>query len=64
LLQVTEENKAEYLQLFAEHRLLHSIQPQIGAVREGLAVFLNEGLRATLRQCSTGAHGHSTTARI
>ena len=27
--EVTEENKAEYLQLFAEHRLVGAIQPQV-----------------------------------
>ena len=35
------------------HRLISSIKPQVDAVREGLAVFLHEGLRATLRKCSS-----------
>ena len=54
-IDVTEENKAEYLQLFVEHRLLASIKPQVDAVREGLSVFVNEALRAKLRKCCTGA---------
>eukprot|EP01049_Picozoa_sp_SAG25_P006959 SAG25_NODE_547_length_7025_cov_3.655357_4_plen_567_part_00 len=50
---VTESNKIEYLQLFTEHRLLTSIQKQVDAVREGLAVFLSENLRFRLCGCST-----------
>eukprot|EP01052_Picozoa_sp_SAG31_P024215 SAG31_NODE_2044_length_6580_cov_2.757445_7_plen_769_part_00 len=52
-LEVTEENKEEYLQLFAKHRLLDAIQPQIEAFLTGLAVFLSAELLAQLRQCCT-----------
>ena len=34
-------------------RLLRAIQPQVDAVREGLAVFVSDELRATLRRCCT-----------
>ena len=54
-IDVTEETKAEYLQLFVEHWLLACIKPQVDAVREGLGVFVNEALRATLRKCCTVA---------
>ena len=54
-IDVTEENKAEYLQLFATYRLLASIKPQVGAVQEGLAVFINEAMRTKIRKCCTVA---------
>jgi hypothetical protein len=63
-IDVTEENKAEYLQLFVEHRLLASIKPQVDAVREGLSVFVNEALRAKLRKCCTGAISKQTSCDL
>ena len=39
---VTEANKAEYLQLLVEHRLVGAIKEQIRAFRAGLAVFLTD----------------------
>ena len=50
---VTEENKMQYLQLFAEHRLVKAIHPQICAFREGLSVVLNPVVRHGLRKCCT-----------
>jgi hypothetical protein len=52
---VTGENMAEYLQLFAERRLLGAIRPQVEAFREGLSVFLGDVLQSTLRQCCSVA---------
>jgi hypothetical protein len=46
---VTEDNKAEYLQLFAEHRLVGGIRAQVNAFRAGLGVLFNEDLLAELR---------------
>jgi E3 ubiquitin-protein ligase HACE1 len=54
-ISVTEENKAEYLQLFAEHRLLHAIRPQVQAFRDGLAVILDDNTQTILRKCCTSA---------
>ena len=54
-IDVTEENKAEYLALFVKHRLVGAIKDQVEAVREGLSVFITEGLRETLLQCCTVA---------
>ena len=42
---VTEANKAEYLQLLVEHRLVGAIKEQIRAFRAGLAVFLTDEVR-------------------
>ena len=44
-------NKNEYLQLLAEHRLVGAIRPQIAAFRDGLSLFVDDELRATVRQC-------------
>lgn len=38
---VTEANKLEYVRLFAEHRLVGEIRPQIAAFCAGLGVFLS-----------------------
>ena len=54
-IDVTEENKAEYLALFVKHRLVGAIKDQVEAVREGLSVFITEDLRETLLQCCTVA---------
>jgi hypothetical protein len=40
-------------QLFVHHRLFHAIKPQVDAVVEGLAVFVSDELRASLRDCCT-----------
>jgi E3 ubiquitin-protein ligase NEDD4 len=54
-IQVTKDNVEEYLQLFVHRRLFHAIKPQVDAVVEGLAVFVNDELRASLRQyCTVG----------
>ena len=52
-ISVTQENIAEYLQLFVQYRLIGAIQPQINAFQGGLAVFLNDELRGKLRKCCT-----------
>ena len=44
---VTEANKAEYLQLLVEHRLVGAIKEQIRAFRAGLAVFLTDEVCAS-----------------
>ncbi len=54
-ISVTEENKAEYVQLLVEHRVVGAIRPQITAFRNGLGVLVTAKLRATLRQCATAA---------
>jgi E3 ubiquitin-protein ligase HACE1 len=54
-ISVTEENKAEYIQLLVEHRVVGAIRPQIAAFRSGLGVFVTGELRAKLRQCATAA---------
>ena len=62
---VTTNNLADYLQLFAQHRMQtmmevayeeevnSSIQPQIEAFQNGLATIVTPETRATLRQCCT-----------
>ena len=50
---VTKDNVEEYLRLFVHRRLFHAIKPQVDAVVEGLAVFVNDELRAGLRDCCT-----------
>ena len=40
-------------QLFVHRRLFHAIKPQVDAVVEGLAVFVSDELRASLRECCT-----------
>jgi hypothetical protein len=56
-ISVTEENKAEYIQLLVQHRVVGAIRPQIAAFRNGLGVFVTGELRANLklRQCATAA---------
>ena len=54
-LAVTQANKGEYLQLLAEHRLVGAIGPQVAAFRNGLGVFVDEDLRATVRACCSVA---------
>ena len=50
---VTEETRLEYLQLLVEHRLLGGIRKQVGAFRNGLAVFFQGDVLDELRQlCS------------
>lgn len=49
-IDVTEENKAEYLQLFAQHRLLGGIKEQVQAFQRGLGVFFSTPLLARLRR--------------
>ncbi len=39
-ISVTEENKAEYIQLLVEHRVVGAIRPQITAFRNGLGGFV------------------------
>jgi hypothetical protein len=54
-IEVTKDNVEEYLHLFAHRRLFHAIKPQVDAVVEGLAVFVSDELRASLRQyCTVG----------
>ena len=52
-IDVTPDNLEEYLQLYAEHRLVGTIREQVNAVRQGLGVFLDEALMAKLRACCT-----------
>jgi hypothetical protein len=40
-------------QLFVHRRLSHAVRPQVDAVVEGLAVFVGDELRASLRDCCT-----------
>jgi len=54
-ISVTEENKAEYIQLLVEHRVVGAIRPQITAFQNGLGVFVTAALQAQLRQCATVA---------
>ena len=54
-LAVTQANKGEYLQLLAVHRLVGAIGPQVAAFRNGLGVFVDEDLRATVRACCSVA---------
>ena len=64
-IEVTEDNMAEYLQLFAKHRLVAAIEPQTIAFRQGLAVFLDKELQDIIRTCFTvaevqvRAHAHN-----
>ena len=53
---VTEANKAEYLQLLVEHRLVGAIKEQIRAFRTGLAVFLTDEARLPRLRCSVLLH--------
>ena len=52
---VTQANLKEYLQLYARHKLLGAIEPQVTAFRSGLGVFFDEDLLSTLRTCCTVA---------
>jgi hypothetical protein len=54
-ISVTEENKAEYIQLLVERRVVGAIRSQIAAFQNGLGVFVTAELRAKLRQCATAA---------
>lgn len=54
-IEVTRDNLEEYLALYAHHRLVKSIEEQVGAVRDGLGVFVDDDVRATLRSCCTVA---------
>lgn len=50
---VDEDNKAEYLQAFVEHRLVGAIRSQIDAFREGLSGYIGEALQKRVQQsCS------------
>eukprot|EP00729_Bicosta_minor_P005103 gene5103-8273_t len=52
-IQVTNENKAEYLQLFVQHRVVGAIKEQVQAFQKGLGVFFSAALLARLRrECS------------
>ena len=52
---VTAANLNEYLQLYAQHKLVGAIHKQLSAFREGLGVFVDDELRASLRKCCTVA---------
>jgi len=52
---VTAANVCEYLQLYAEHKLVGAVEQQIGAFRTGLHVFLDAALLTKLRACCTVA---------
>ena len=49
-IKVTEENKAEYIQLFVKHRLVGAIKHQIGAFQGGLGVYFPPHLLFRLRR--------------
>lgn len=49
--QVSEDNKAEYLDLFVKHRLVGCVSQQLDAVRAGLGVFVDLDLMRKVRQC-------------
>eukprot|EP00729_Bicosta_minor_P005416 gene5416-2964_t len=50
---VTDENTAEYLQLFVQHRLIGAIKDQVQAFQTGLGVFFSAALLARVRrECS------------
>jgi len=53
--KVTEANKAEYVKLFVQHRLVGAIQPQIEIFQQGLAVFFSSELLERLRAECTPA---------
>ena len=52
-ISVTEENKLEYLQRFAKHRLVGAIKPQVAAFRDGLRVVVDESIQERLCKCCT-----------
>jgi hypothetical protein len=54
-LPVTADNVREYLQLYAEHRLVGEFSAQTAAFRSGLSVFFNEELLGTVHRCITVA---------
>lgn len=56
---VTAANVEEYLRLYAQHKLLGAVEPQVAAFRAGLAVFLDGRLLASLRTCCTVAEARS-----
>lgn len=51
--QVTAANLCEYLQLYATRALVGSIHQQVAAFRDGLRVFVDDQICATLRTCCT-----------
>jgi len=52
-IEVTEANKAEYIQLFVQHRLLGAIKEQVQAFQRGISVFFPSVLLARLQKmCS------------
>jgi hypothetical protein len=58
---VTEANKAEYLQLLVEHRLIGAIKEQVKAFCTGLAVFLTDEVRSSSQgPAATFAHARGT----
>ena len=52
---VTVANVKEYLRLYARHRLLGAIEPQVRAFRAGLGVFFKEEILSNLRTCCSVA---------
>ena len=50
---VTMVNLSEYLQLFAQQRLVGATKPQVEAFRNGLAVFVEASTREILKKCCT-----------
>ena len=52
---VTEENKAEYVRLYAVHRLVGVIVPQLEAFQRGLSVFFKPSFLRRLRKECTPA---------
>ena len=45
----------KYLRLYAQHKLIGAIHHQVNAFRDGLSVFVDAQLRATLCKCCTVA---------
>ena len=54
-IEVTVANLHEYLQLYAQHKLVNAIHHQVAAFREGLGVFVDARLRKRLCKCCTVA---------
>ena len=50
---VTRLTLPDYLQRFAHHKLLSSVQEQVNAFRKGLGVFVDDKLCENLRSCCT-----------
>ena len=49
-IEVTEANKAEYIQLFVRHHIVGAIKDQVRAFQKGLGVFFSAPLLARLRR--------------